>query len=195
VRSAAQRCRAPSTCRAMARCGQQRRCSNTNGQCLADSTRTSPAFSPATIWPSSAVAPGGIDAKPRICDVRECPVCGCHDGSVQRATLGGILGLEIFSLRERPDLRPLDFGSDLQSVWPEFMRHSAAARLYFAPWIFDRYLDHAFAGVTDGKVVARALCVPFAINTEGRTELPDHGWDQVIRWAHDDGMIGRARML
>jgi hypothetical protein len=72
---------------------------------------------------------------------------------------------------------------------------SAAARLYFAPWIFDRYLDHAFAGVTDGKVVARAFCVPFAINTEGRTELPDHGWDQVIRWAHDDGMIGRARML
>jgi hypothetical protein len=101
----------------------------------------------------------------------------------------------VWKLRERPDLRPLDFGSDLQSVWPEFMRHSAAARLYFAPWIFDRYLDHAFAGVTDGKVVARALCVPFAINTEGRTELPDHGWDQVIRWAHDDGMIGRARML
>jgi hypothetical protein len=106
--------------------------------------------------------------------------------------LGGILGLEIFSLRERPDLRPLVFGSDLQSVWPEFMRHGAAARLYFAPWIFDRYLDYAFAGVTDGKVVARVFCVPFAINTEGRTELPDHGWDQVIRWAHDDSMIGRA---
>jgi hypothetical protein len=36
------------------------------------------------------------------------------------------------------------------------------------------------------------FCVPFAINTEGRTELPDHGWDRVIRWAHDDSMIGRA---
>ena len=102
------------------------------------------------------------------------------------------MGLEIFTLRERPDLRPLIFAADLQSVWPEFMVHSAAAELYFAPWIFDRYLDYAFAGVADGKVVARAFCVPFAFNTDGRTELPDGGWDQVIRWAHDDRMIGRA---
>jgi GNAT superfamily N-acetyltransferase len=102
------------------------------------------------------------------------------------------MGLEIFTLRERPDLRPLIFASDLQSVWPEFMTHSAAAELYFAPWMFDRYLDYAFAGVADGKVVARAFSVPFAFNTGGRTELPDGGWDQVIRWAHDDRMIGRA---
>lgn len=102
------------------------------------------------------------------------------------------MGLEIFTLRERPDLRALIFASDLQSVWPEFMTHSAAAELYFAPWMFDRYLDYAFAGVADGKVVARAFSVPFAFNTGGRTELPDGGWDQVIRWAHDDRMIGRA---
>src|SRR6266478_5761601 len=102
------------------------------------------------------------------------------------------MGLEIFTLRERPDLRSLIFASDLQSVWPEFMTQSAAAELYFAPWMFDRYLDYAFAGVADGKVVARAFSVPFAFNTDGRTELPDGGWDQVIRWAHDDRMIGRA---
>jgi GNAT superfamily N-acetyltransferase len=102
------------------------------------------------------------------------------------------MALEIFTLRERPDLRPLIFGSDLQSVWPEFMQHDAAAHLYFAPWIFDRYLDYAFAGVADGRVVARAFSVPFAFNTEGRTELPDGGWDQIIRWAHDDRMTGRA---
>ena len=102
------------------------------------------------------------------------------------------MGLEIFTLRERPDLRPLIFASDLQSVWPEFMRHDAAADLYFAPSIFDRYLDYAFAGVIDGKVVARAFSVPFAFNTEDRAELPDGGWDEVIRWAHDDSMSGRA---
>jgi GNAT superfamily N-acetyltransferase len=102
------------------------------------------------------------------------------------------MGLEIFTLRERPDLRPLIFASDLQSVWPEFMRHDAAARLYFAPSIFERYLDYAFAGVVDGKVVARAFSVPFAFNTEDRAELPDGGWDEVIRWAHDDSMTGRA---
>ena len=102
------------------------------------------------------------------------------------------MGLDIFTLRERPDLRPLIFASELQSVWPEFMRHDAAARLYFAPSIFERYLDYAFAGVVDGKVVARAFSVPFAFNTEDRAELPDGGWDEVIRWAHDDSMTGRA---
>lgn len=100
--------------------------------------------------------------------------------------------MEIFSLRERPDLRPLVFSSNLQSIWPEFMRHDAAADLYFAPTIFDRYVDYAFAGISDGKVVARAFSVPFAFNTDDRHQLPDGGWDQVIRWAHADSLIGRS---
>src|SRR5712692_2968262 len=83
--------------------------------------------------------------------------------------------LEIFTLRERPDLRPAIFLSDLQSVWPEFMRHDATANLYFAPSQFEAYLDYAFAGVADGKVVARAFSVPFAFNVDGRGELPDGG--------------------
>jgi len=29
-------------------------------------------------------------------------------------------------------------------------------------------------------------------NDDGRDELPDGGWDQVIRRAHEDRMIGRA---
>ena len=85
------------------------------------------------------------------------------------------LDLEIFTLRERPDLRAAIFLPDLQSVWPEFMRHDAAAQLYFAPSQFEAYLDYAFAGVADGKVVARAFSVPFAFNVDGRGELPDGG--------------------
>jgi GNAT superfamily N-acetyltransferase len=102
------------------------------------------------------------------------------------------MGLEIFTLRERPDLRPRIFASDMQSVWPEFMRHDPTAHLYFAPSIFDLYLDYALVGVAEGKVVARAFSVPFAFNIDGRAELPDGGWDQVIRWAHDDQMTGRV---
>jgi GNAT superfamily N-acetyltransferase len=101
------------------------------------------------------------------------------------------MGLEIFTLRERADLRPLVFAPELESVWPEYMRNDAAAHLYFAPSIFDSYLDYAFAGVAEGKVVARAFSVPFAFDIDGRAELPDGGWDQVIRWAHDDQMTGR----
>src|SRR5471030_757148 len=102
------------------------------------------------------------------------------------------MGMEIFTLRERPDLRQQVFASELEAVWPEYMRHDPAAQLYFAPSIFDSYLDYAFAGVAEGKVVARAFSVPFAFNIDGRDELPDGGWDQVIRWAHDDRMMGRA---
>src|SRR5450432_3073495 len=105
---------------------------------------------------------------------------------------GGIMALEIFTLRERPDLRPLIFAAELQSVWPEFARHDAAAGLYFGPSMFDRYLDYAFAAVIDGKVVGRAFSVPFTYNIDDRAELPDGGWDQVIRWGHDDKMLGRA---
>jgi len=72
------------------------------------------------------------------------------------------------------------------------MRHDAAAKLYFDPFIFGDYLDYAFAGLVDGKVVGRAFSVPFAFNVEGRTELPDGGWDQVIRWAHEDRIVGRS---
>jgi hypothetical protein len=100
--------------------------------------------------------------------------------------------MEIFTLRERSDLRPLIFSSNLESVWPEFMKHDATANLYFAPCMLDRYLDYVFAGIDDGKVVARGFSVPFAFNTNDRAELPDGGWDQVIRWAHEDSMIRRT---
>lgn len=102
------------------------------------------------------------------------------------------MNLEIFCLRERSDLIPSVFSEELQAVWPEFMRHDAAARLYFGRSVFDNYLDYAFAGVIDGHVVGRAFAVPFAFGIEGRTELPDGGWDEVIRWAHEDRTIGRA---
>src|SRR5215813_1139257 len=102
------------------------------------------------------------------------------------------VNLEIFSLRQRRDLVPAVFADDLDAVWPEYMQHDAAAKLYFGRGAFDGYLDYAFAGLIDGKVVGRAFAVPFAFGVEGRTELPDGGWDQVIRWGHEDRAIGRA---
>ena len=72
------------------------------------------------------------------------------------------------------------------------MRHDAVAKLYFEPAAFDSYLDYAFAGIAAGKVVARAFSVPFTFKVDGRTELPDGGWDAVIRWAHEDRARGLA---
>jgi hypothetical protein len=100
--------------------------------------------------------------------------------------------LEIVTLRERPDLRAAIFAEEFRlSAFPEFMRHDPVADLYYAPRCLDRYLDFVLAGLDDGEVVARAFSVPFAFNIEGRTELPDAGWDEVIRWAHEDHLLGR----
>jgi hypothetical protein len=40
--------------------------------------------------------------------------------------------------------------------------------------------------------IARACSMPFTFGDglRGCTELPDGGWDAVIRWAHDDWLAG-----
>jgi GNAT superfamily N-acetyltransferase len=97
------------------------------------------------------------------------------------------MGLEIFTL---PDLRPLIFSSDLQSIWPEFMRHDAAAHLYFAPSIFDLYLDYAFVGV-GGQ--GRRSGVQRAVRFQHRRPRRTPRWRLGPGYpsAHDDKMIGR----
>jgi GNAT superfamily N-acetyltransferase len=102
------------------------------------------------------------------------------------------VSLEIFALRERPDLIASVFADALDAVWPAYMHHDAAAKLYFRQPNFNAYLDYAFAGLIDGEVVGRAFSVPFAFGIEGRSELPDGGWDEVIRWGHEDRLLGRA---
>ena len=100
--------------------------------------------------------------------------------------------LQVFTLRERPELRAAVFSADFRPpFWPEYLLHDAAARLYFPSPFLDRYLDFALVGVDGVKVVARAFGVPFAFPTPDRTELPDGGWDAVILWAHEDANIGR----
>lgn len=46
---------------------------------------------------------------------------------------------------------------------------------------------------TDGdRVVARGLSVPFNADLDGREEMPDKGWDQVLVWAFRDQRHGHA---
>ena len=101
--------------------------------------------------------------------------------------------LRVFTLRERPELRPAILSESVgASMWPEYMLQDPVARLYFSPPFLDRYLDFVLIGVGDGnEVVARGFSVPFAFNFPDREELPDGGWDEVIRWAHEDLQIDR----
>jgi len=103
------------------------------------------------------------------------------------------MSLQIVTLSERPELRPAIFADAIQlPAFPEFMRHDPVADLYYARGCLDRYLDYDLAGLEGEEVVARAFSVPFCFNIEGRGELPDAGWDAVIRWAHEDHLAGRA---
>jgi hypothetical protein len=103
--------------------------------------------------------------------------------------------LELVALRARPDLLAQVFATDIQGTWPEFMQHDATAHLYFGKPHLDTNLDTAFAVVDPARpdlAVGRAFAVPFAFaDVPGRAELPDAGWDGVIRWAHQDRTLGR----
>ena len=103
--------------------------------------------------------------------------------------------LELVTLRARPDLMPQVFSGAMQATWPEFMQHDTTAQLYFGRPHLDAYLDTAFAVVDPTRpdvAVGRTFAVPFAFaDVPGRTELPDAGWDGVIRWAHQDRALGR----
>lgn len=102
--------------------------------------------------------------------------------------------LELVTTRARPELREQIFAEPFRRLWPEFMMHDPVADLYFEAPHFERYLDTAFAVIDTadpGTVLGRAFAVPFVFGEHGRDELPDSGWDGVIRWAHEDQALGR----
>ena len=100
--------------------------------------------------------------------------------------------LQVFTLKERPDLRKAVFSAEFQPpLWPEYMMHDKTAGLYFPPPFLDHYLEFVLVGVDGEDVVARGFSVPFAFNIPDRAELPDGGWDEVIRWAHEDLHVDR----
>ncbi|CCD93727.1 conserved hypothetical protein [Bradyrhizobium sp. ORS 375] len=71
------------------------------------------------------------------------------------------------------------------------MRQDRTAMLYYGEAAFEHYADCAFAALEDDKVVGRAFAIPFAFGIEDRRTLPDAGWDEVIRWGHEDRILGR----
>jgi hypothetical protein len=69
--------------------------------------------------------------------------------------------LQVFTLRERPDLRSMVFSAKFgPAIWPEYMLHDLAARLYFPSPFLDQFLDYALVGVNGDQVVARAYHSP-----------------------------------
>ncbi len=106
-----------------------------------------------------------------------------------------VSGLAVATFAQRPDLLGKVFDPEIQSAVPEFMRHDPVAALYYGNGQLEHYSEFGLVAVDPAepaRPVARAFSVPFAFRdgTAGREELPDDGWDAVIRWADEDRRAG-----
>ena len=90
-----------------------------------------------------------------------------------------------YTLAERPELGRAGWRS-LDGAWPAFMHLAATGVLYYG---VPAFAEHVLLGVTPATpdvVVAMAASVPFRLprHADGSPfELPDDGWDEVVRWA------------
>jgi GNAT superfamily N-acetyltransferase len=99
-------------------------------------------------------------------------------------------GLTVTTLAERPELAAPMWG--MPDNWPVFAVQDPVAVLLM-PRIRDELPEYVLVATdAGGAVVARGFSVPFALRAEGRGELPDRGWDQVLQWAFADRESGRA---
>ncbi|MEU6716326.1 N-acetyltransferase [Nonomuraea sp. NPDC046802] len=94
--------------------------------------------------------------------------------------------LKITTLAERPEFAPGIW--DMDHTWHPFMLEDPVADLFYplATTTLSEYVLVADDEAEPGRLVARASMTPFRSNG---TELPDDGWDGVIR----SGWLARAR--
>ncbi len=99
----------------------------------------------------------------------------------------GTDGILLTPLAERPELTPRMY--EFEDGWPVFVPNDpvAAALLGRVAEVFPHY---CVVATDQDRVVARGLSVPFNAVLDGRTELPDRGWDQVLVWAFHDRRKG-----
>lgn len=105
------------------------------------------------------------------------------------------VNLRIVPLSERLDLQDALWSDELLAAWPAFMLEDPTANLYYADGRFERFHDFVLVAFDEEKpdvVLARTCSVPFCFGKDfRRDELPDGGWDTVVRWADYDHFLVR----
>lgn len=88
------------------------------------------------------------------------------------------------TLAERPDLVGQVWA--MPDTWPEFMDYDPIAEALFGS-VVQNYRELGVVAL-DNKdtIVAHGTAMALCLDTDGRRELPDRGWDQALIWAHRD---------
>lgn len=96
--------------------------------------------------------------------------------------------VEISTLAERPELT--DRLDEIDVTWPAFMGQDLIDNALHNEVLttFPEYC--VVATGSDGRVVGHGRSLPFALDVEGRVELPDRGWDAVVVWGFTDRRRG-----
>jgi GNAT superfamily N-acetyltransferase len=92
--------------------------------------------------------------------------------------------VDITSFAERPEL--VDRLDEIGVDWPEFMsKDPVDAALHSR--VLETFPEHCVVATgPDGRVVGHGRSIPFALDVDGRVELPDRGWDAVLQWGFAD---------
>jgi GNAT superfamily N-acetyltransferase len=101
------------------------------------------------------------------------------------------MALTIHNRGQDPEIFKATNHADFGRSWPTFMQNDPTSRLYYGA--LDSVADYVLLATDGDEPVAKAYSTPFALGTKGREDLPDAGWDEVIRWQHDDWLVGRER--
>lgn len=101
------------------------------------------------------------------------------------------MALTIHNRGQEPEIFRTVSHADFSRSWPTFMQQDPNARLYYGE--LDSVADYVLLATDGDEPVAKAYSAPFAFGITGREELPAAGWDEVIRWQHDDRLTGRER--
>jgi GNAT superfamily N-acetyltransferase len=106
------------------------------------------------------------------------------------------MNLTIAPLSQCPELEDAFWSDELMAAWPAFMLEDPTASLVYSDGRFERFLEFALVAVdkqNPNEVLARAVSVPFCFGEDyERPDLPDGGWDTVVRWADQDAFLRRT---
>ena len=101
------------------------------------------------------------------------------------------MALTIHNRGQNPEIFKTTNHADFDRSWPTFMQNDPTGQFYYGA--LDAVADYVLLATDGDEPVAKAYSTPFAFGIAGREELPDAGWDEVIRWQQVDRLLGRER--